>query len=83
MPVQEKRVKAGCFPYQALRIMRTLTSVGQKTGTSMRLCASQWLLIAVVILLGVSSMLSGCGKKGPLYLPDEPARQADSGVKKQ
>ena len=50
---------------------------GQKTGISMRLCASQWLLIAVVILLGLSSMLSGCGKKGSLYLPEEPARQAD------
>ena len=48
----------------------------------MRLCASQWLLIAVVILLGFSSMLSGCGKKGPLYLPDEPARQANPGSDK-
>jgi len=56
--------------------------IGQITGISMRLCASQWLLIAVVILLGFSSMLSGCGKKGPLYLPDEPARQADPGSDK-
>ncbi|MEJ2142851.1 MAG: lipoprotein [Gammaproteobacteria bacterium] len=49
----------------------------------MRLCASQWLLIAVVVLLGLSSMLSGCGKKGPLYLPDEPAKQAVPGAKQQ
>ena len=41
----------------------------------MRLCAPQWLLIAVVILLGLSSMLSGCGKKGPLYVPDSPATE--------
>ena len=44
-------------------------------GNQMRLCASQWLMIVVVILLGISSMLSGCGKKGPLYLPEKPAQQ--------
>ncbi|MGD8484678.1 MAG: lipoprotein [Thioalkalispiraceae bacterium] len=45
----------------------------------MRLCASQWLLLAVVIVLGLSSLLSGCGKKGPLYLPDQPpAKSATS-----
>ena len=49
----------------------------------MRLCASQWLFIAVVVLLGLGSMLSGCGKKGPLYLPDEPARQADYPANKE
>jgi len=27
--------------------------------------------IALVIVLGVSSMLTGCGKKGPLYLPEQ------------
>ena len=37
----------------------------------MRLCIPQLALIALVIILGVSSMLTGCGKKGPLYLPDQ------------
>lgn len=39
----------------------------------MRICPSQWLFVVVVILLGTASMLSGCGKKGPLYLPGKPA----------
>jgi predicted small lipoprotein YifL len=37
----------------------------------MRLCIPQLAFIALVIVLGVGSMLAGCGKKGPLYLPDE------------
>lgn len=37
----------------------------------MRLCMPQLAFIALVIILGVSSMLTGCGKKGPLYLPDQ------------
>jgi len=37
----------------------------------MRLCIPQLAFIALVILLGVGSMLAGCGKKGPLYLPDQ------------
>ena len=37
----------------------------------MRLCIPQLAFIALVIILGVSSMLTGCGKKGPLYLPDQ------------
>jgi predicted small lipoprotein YifL len=37
----------------------------------MRLCIPQLAFIALVIVLGVSSMLAGCGKKGPLYLPDQ------------
>ncbi|MDY6978865.1 MAG: lipoprotein [Pseudomonadota bacterium] len=44
----------------------------------MRFCWPQILFIVLVIVLGVGSMLSGCGKKGPLYLPDqnEQTRQA-------
>ena len=41
----------------------------------MRICWSQILFLLLVIVLGISSMLSGCGKKGPLYLPDEKPRQ--------
>jgi predicted small lipoprotein YifL len=44
----------------------------------MRICWPQILFLLLVIVLGIGSMLSGCGKKGPLYLPDEPesTRQA-------
>lgn len=37
----------------------------------MRFCWSQILFIFTVILLGLASMLSACGKKGGLYLPTE------------
>lgn len=29
------------------------------------------LLTALIALVAVSSLLAGCGQKGPLYLPDE------------
>jgi predicted small lipoprotein YifL len=32
-------------------------------------CRAQYLLLAVVIVLGGVSMLSACGAKGELYLP--------------
>ncbi len=39
----------------------------------MRPCWAQYLLWAVIAALGIMSMLSGCGAKGDLYLPqDEP-----------
>lgn len=41
----------------------------------MRLCWSQTALLVVVAVLGVLSMLGGCGSKGPLYLPTEPTEQ--------
>lgn len=37
----------------------------------MRICWPQATMILLVIILGISSMLSGCGKKGPLYIPKE------------
>jgi len=37
------------------------------------LCWSRYLFIAVVICLGTASMLTACGQKGPLYLPEESA----------
>ncbi|MCG6885697.1 MAG: lipoprotein [Proteobacteria bacterium] len=37
----------------------------------MRLCGPQIVFIVLVLILGVGSMLSACGKKGPLYLPDQ------------
>jgi predicted small lipoprotein YifL len=32
-------------------------------------------MILVVVILGISSMLSGCGQKGPLYLPKDVLKQ--------
>lgn len=41
----------------------------------MRLCWAQWAMILLVVVLGLGAMLSGCGKKGPLYVPkDKPAQ---------
>jgi predicted small lipoprotein YifL len=37
----------------------------------MRFCWAQYAFWAVIIALGVMSMLSGCGAKGDLYLPPE------------
>jgi len=31
-------------------------------------------MILLVVILGVGSMLSGCGKKGPLFIPKEPIK---------
>lgn len=41
----------------------------------MRLCWSQTALFIVIAVLGVLSMLSGCGAKGALYLPSEQNQQ--------
>ena len=42
----------------------------------MRICWAQYTLWAVIALLGVVSMLSGCGSKGDLYLPAPEQEQA-------
>ena len=34
----------------------------------MGICWPQGLFIVVVLILGIASMLGGCGQKGPLYL---------------
>jgi len=42
-------------------------------------CRAHYLLLAVVLALGVMSMLSACGAKGDLYLPaPEPTQNSDS-----
>ncbi len=33
-------------------------------------CYSRYLFIILVAILGLGNMLSGCGSKGDLYLPD-------------
>ncbi len=46
----------------------------------MRPCWAQILLALVVVTLGSLSLLSACGQKGPLYLPDEaPAQHKQKG----
>lgn len=40
----------------------------------MRICWAQYLLWATIAVLGVASLLGGCGSKGDLYLP-EPGQQ--------
>ncbi len=35
------------------------------------ICWSRYLFIALVIGLGTASMLTACGQKGPLVLPEE------------
>jgi predicted small lipoprotein YifL len=47
-----------------------LIFVGCKT-----MCWANRMLFAVVVLLWLSSLLSGCGKTGPLYLPDDEKQQ--------
>ncbi len=42
----------------------------------MRICWAQYVLWAVIALLGVSAMLSGCGAKGPLYLPGDEQQES-------
>ncbi len=40
----------------------------------MKICWAQGLFIAVVIILGSGQLLSACGQKGPLHLPDDTPR---------
>ena len=44
----------------------------------MRICWAQYTLWAVIAVLGVVSMLAGCGSKGDLYMPapEQPSGQA-------
>jgi len=44
----------------------------------MYFCWSRWLFFIVVAVLALLSMLSGCGLKGPLYLPTETTASAPS-----
>ncbi|WP_428634050.1 LPS translocon maturation chaperone LptM [Sedimenticola sp.] len=38
-------------------------------------CWSRYLLWLVILVLGTSSLLTACGQKGPLYLPDTASQQ--------
>jgi predicted small lipoprotein YifL len=37
----------------------------------LKVCWLQWVFIALISVLGLGQMLSGCGNKGDLYLPSE------------
>ena len=39
-------------------------------------CWPRYLLALVVISLGAVSLIGSCGRKGPLYLPEQSGKQA-------
>ena len=43
----------------------------------MRLCYSLVMFMALLALVSGVSLISGCGKKGPLYQPVEPQQQTE------
>jgi predicted small lipoprotein YifL len=43
----------------------------------MRICWAQYTLWALIAVLGVVSMLSGCGAKGDLFLPPHDTQQTE------
>ena len=47
----------------------------------MRICWAQYAMWAVIMVLGIASMLSGCGAKGPLYMPKETVEAAKQQAK--
>jgi len=49
-------------------------NIASKRGHPM-LCWSRYIFILVVVILGSASMLSACGQKGPLVMPDESQQQ--------
>jgi predicted small lipoprotein YifL len=38
-------------------------------------CWARYLFIILVVVLGTISMIGACGRKGPLYLPQETPRK--------
>ncbi|WP_135568200.1 LPS translocon maturation chaperone LptM [Solemya elarraichensis gill symbiont] len=46
-------------------------------------CYSRYLFIILIAILGIGNMLSGCGSKGDLYLPEssQPAQTSQPVVK--
>lgn len=48
----------------------------------MKICWAQSLFIVIVIILGIGNILSACGQKGPLYLPDDAAQSKPHEQKK-
>ncbi len=38
-------------------------------------CWARYMLWLVIAILGIGNMLSACGRKGELYLPEEPVQE--------
>jgi len=57
------------------------SAASENTWESTMRCWAQYLLWAVIAILGSGSLLSACGQQGNLYLPD-PAEQSDEKKKK-
>lgn len=52
----------------------------------MKTCWAQYLLWLVIVIMGTMAMLSGCGQRGPLFLPDKEsvaAKKAEKQKKKK
>lgn len=49
----------------------------------MRLCYSLVMFMALLMLVSGVSLISGCGQKGPLYLPTEAQKQAPKNKSEQ
>jgi hypothetical protein len=66
---------AGCYAAHARFIIgRGCRGGGIKGGLFMKTCWAQYLLWAVIVILGAASALSACGQKGDLYRPEPPAQ---------
>ncbi len=46
-------------------------------------CWPRYLFLLVVLVLGTGSMLTACGQKGPLYLPDNATQAKPEADKEQ
>jgi predicted small lipoprotein YifL len=54
-----------------------LTMFLKSLGLQMKFCWANGLFFLVIAGLSVSSMLSGCGKTGALYLPDDQVEKVE------
>jgi len=50
----------------------------RRRGLFMKPCWVQYLFLMVIVVLGTGSMLSACGQKGRLTLPDTPVSSETS-----
>lgn len=54
----------------------TIAGFGQcRYAGKIMFCWSRYLFLLVVVVLGSASMLSACGQKGPLVMPDETSQE--------
>ncbi len=41
-------------------------------------CWPRYILWAIIAVLGIGNMLTACGQKGDLYLPDNPTQKEEN-----